>query len=96
MKKILIITTVSGFLYKFEMENVRILQELGYEVHYAANENVPAYIYDKEELTKRGIIFHHVDIYQSPYERKQNKLALKKLKELVRKEGIQYIFLVER
>lgn len=91
MKKILIITTVSGFLYKFEMENVRILQELGYEVHYAANENVPAYIYDKEELTKRGIIFHHVDIYQSPYERKQNKLALKKLKELVRKEGIQYI-----
>ena len=91
MKKILIITTVSGFLYKFEMENVRILQELGYEVHYAANENVPAYIYDKDELTNRGIIFHHVDIYQSPYERKQNKLALKKLKELVCKEGIQYI-----
>ena len=91
MKKILIITTVSGFLYKFEMENVRILQELGYEVHYAANENVPNYIYDKNELAKHGIIFHHVDIYQSPYERKHNKIALKKLKELVRKEGIQYI-----
>ena len=91
MKKILIITTVSGFLYKFEMENVRILQELGYEVHYAANEHVPAYIYDKEELTKRGIVFHHVDIYQSPYERKRNKLALRTLKEIVEREGINYI-----
>ena len=35
MKKILILTTVSGFLYKFEMDNVRILQKMGYEVHYA-------------------------------------------------------------
>ncbi len=91
MKKILIITTVSGFLYKFEMGNVRILRELGYEVHYAANENVPNYIYDKEELIRNGVIFHHVDIAQSPYERKQNKLALKTLKELVRKEDIAYI-----
>ena len=81
MKKILIITTVSGFLYKFEMDNVRILRELGYEVHYAANEYVPNYIYDKEELTRNGVIFHHIDIYQSPYERKQNKIALKQLKE---------------
>lgn len=91
MKKILIITTVSGFLYKFEMDNVRILQELGYEVHYAANEYVPNYIYDKNELTERGIIFHHIEIAQSPYERKKNKLALKALEELVEKEGIGYI-----
>ena len=91
MKKILIITTVSGFLYKFEMENVRILRELGYEVHYAANEHVPNYIYDKEELTRNGVIFHHVDIAQSPFERKQNTAALKQLKNLVRTEGIKYI-----
>lgn len=91
MKKILIITTVSGFLYKFEMDNVRILRELGFEVHYAANEHVPNYVYDKEELTRNGVIFHHVDIYQSPYERKQNKLALKALKNLVEKEEIGYI-----
>ena len=79
MKKILIITTVSGFLYKFEMQNVRILRGLGYEVHYAANEHVPAYIYDKKELDKNGVIFHHVDIAQSPYERKMNKKALGQL-----------------
>ncbi len=91
MKKILIITTVSGFLYKFEMDNVRILRELGYEVHYAANEYVPNYIYDKEELTRNGVIFHHIDIYQSPYERKQNRIALKQLKAIVRDEGIGYI-----
>lgn len=91
MKKILIITTVSGFLYKFEMGNVRILRELGYEVHYAANEHVPAYIYDKSVLDKNGVIFHHVDIAQSPYERKQNRKALERLKEIVKSEGISYV-----
>lgn len=91
MKKILIITTVSGFLYKFEMDNVRILRDLGFEVHYAANEHVPNYAYDKDELTRNGVIFHHVDIYQSPYERKKNKLALEALKDIVKKEGIGYI-----
>ena len=39
MKNILILTTVSGFLKKFEMENVKILQSMGYMVHYAANMN---------------------------------------------------------
>lgn len=91
MKKILIITTVSGFLYKFEMDNVCILRDLGYEIHYAANEHVPNYIYDKSVLDKNGVIFHHVDIAQSPYERRQNKKALNQLKELVKKEGIGYI-----
>ena len=42
-KKVLILTTVSGFLQKFETRNVRILQEAGYEVHYAANPELPVY-----------------------------------------------------
>ena len=35
MKKALLVTTVSGFVPQFEMNNVKILQEMGYEVHYA-------------------------------------------------------------
>ena len=37
MKKALIVTTVGGFVPKFEMNNVYLLQSLGYEVHYASN-----------------------------------------------------------
>ena len=36
-KKVLLVTTVSGFVPQFEMNNVRILQSMGFEVHYAAN-----------------------------------------------------------
>ena len=43
MKKALLVTTVSGFVPQFEMNNVRMLQEMGYEVHYAANYHTPSY-----------------------------------------------------
>ena len=34
-KKALFVATVGGFVTQFEMENVSLLQELGYEVHSA-------------------------------------------------------------
>ena len=43
MKKALIVTTVSGFVPQFESNNVTLLQNKGYEVHYAANFRIPAY-----------------------------------------------------
>ena len=36
-KKALLVTTVSGFVPQFEMNNVHILQNMGFEVHYASN-----------------------------------------------------------
>ena len=41
--KVLLVTHVSGFVPQFEMNNVRILQSMGYEVHYASNFNTPSY-----------------------------------------------------
>ena len=37
MKKILYVTTTSGFLPQFERNDVKIIQQMGYEVHYASN-----------------------------------------------------------
>lgn len=36
-EKVLFVATVGNFLQLFEWNDVKILQELGYEVHYAAN-----------------------------------------------------------
>lgn len=36
-KKALLVTRVSGFVPQFETDAVHILQDMGYEVHYAAN-----------------------------------------------------------
>ena len=91
MKKALIVTHVSGFLLKFCMNDVEILQKMGYEVHYASNRNEKGYLYEETQLSERNIIFHHVDIARSPYMFKMNFQALKQLIKIINEENIQLI-----
>lgn len=81
MKKALIVTRVSGFVPQFEMNNVRLLQEMGYEVHYAANFDTVVYGSDNHRLEGTGIICHHIPFCRSPFSRQvtQSYQALKKL-----------------
>ena len=67
IKKALLVTTVSGFVPQFEMNNVKILQDMGYEVHYAANYNTPVYTDNNDRLDGTGIIRHQVDFVRSPF-----------------------------
>lgn len=90
MKKALLVTTVSGFVPQFEMGNVKILQEMGYEVHYAANYHMPSYGDDNSRLDGTGIVRHQVDFERSPYSRK-NAAAYQQLKELMIKERFQLV-----
>lgn len=85
MKRALIITTVSGFVPQFEMNNVKILQELGYEVHYATNYHMPVYTDNNDRLNGTGIIRHQIDFVRSPYHVTKNIKALKQLVNLMRK-----------
>lgn len=90
-RKILFITTISGFLYQFEMNDVKILQEAGYEIHYASNMDIPVYKFDREALEKQGIIFHHVSISKKPTKLVQNYWALKQIRKIIREEGIDVV-----
>lgn len=67
MKKALIVTRVSGFVPQFEMNNVKILQHFGYEVHYAANFDTVVYGPDNSRLDGTGIICHHIPFCRSPF-----------------------------
>lgn len=91
MKTVLIITHVSGFLMKFETENVKLLQEMGYTVHFASNRNEIGYPFEQEELFKIGVIFHHIDIARSPYMFQMNKKALRQLITIINEEQIELI-----
>lgn len=84
-KKVLLVTTVSGFVPQFEMSNVHILQNLGYEVHYAANYHTPSYGDDNHRLDGTGIIRHQIDFVRSPFQL-QNIKVYKQLKQLMAKE----------
>ena len=91
MRKALIITNLSGFLWKFELDNVALLQSLGYEVHFASNINEKGYEFELYQLEELGIAFHHIDIARSPYMWKMNAVALKQIKGIVQKEKIDII-----
>ena len=68
-KKALLVTRVSGFVPQFEMNNVKILQEMGYEIHYAANFEVVVYGKDNSRLMGTGIHRHHIPFGRSPFSR---------------------------
>lgn len=90
-KKALLITTVSGFVPQFEMENVKLLQELGYEVHYASNFKNPHYGTDNRRLKKTGIQNHQIDFVRSPYHFWQNLKAYHQLVKLLQEDFYELI-----
>lgn len=91
MKRALIVTTVSGFVPQFEMNNVHILQEMGYEVHYASNFHNPHYGSDNQRLVGTDIICHQVDFVRSPFRVTENIKAYRQLKNLLQKYGFHCI-----
>lgn len=83
----LFVATIYGFLDSFEVNDMRILQDMGYEVHSMANPYV-----DQDPAKTRvempnidsigGIVKHDWVCARSPYD-KNNIIALKQLKSLL-------------
>lgn len=89
-KKALLVTRVSGFVPQFEIDAVHILQDMGYEVHYAANFDQIVYGKDNDRARQLGLICHSI-----PFARKllchDNWKAYKMLVELMRKEHFELV-----
>ncbi|MBC5689800.1 glycosyltransferase family 4 protein [Mediterraneibacter sp. NSJ-55] len=90
-KNILILATVGGFLMKFETENVKLLQSLGYRVHYAANMREQHYLFEETKLKEIGVEAHHIDIERSPYMVRENKKAFDQLLDIIDRFEISMI-----
>lgn len=90
MKKALLVTRVSGFIPQHEMNNVKILQEMGYEVHYAANYHTVVYGKDNSRLDGTGIVRHQIDFCRSPFSW-QVRVSYRQLKELLLREEFDLI-----
>lgn len=88
-KPVLILATTSDFLWKFETENVKLLQQMGCTVHYAANMNEPHYLPGGESIA--GVKAHHIDIARSPFMLQYNQAALGQLVRLIRSQGIRLL-----
>lgn len=91
MKRILIVTTIGGFLPQFEMNDIKLLQEQGYEIHYASNFDNPVYALEKQDLVEKGIVLHPICIHKSPAHIRQNFRALKELYRILRTGNFEVI-----
>ena len=91
MKKALILTNQSGFLWKFELDNVLLLQSLGISVHYASNSAEEGYHYDPRDLDRLGVVYHDIPIARSPYMWRMNFEAFRRLMDIVENEKIDLI-----
>lgn len=90
MKKALLVTRVSGFIPQHEMNNVKILQKMGYEVHYATDLNNVVYGKDNSRLNNTGIITHQIDFVKSPFSSEVKKSYMQ-LKQLMLSESFDLI-----
>ena len=86
--KVLIVTTVSGFLWQFEKNTVEILKEQKAQIHYASNFEHPAYDFEPSYFNKQNIRLHPIPIQKSPYRIRENFQALKSLINIIQKEEI--------
>ncbi|MBO6282710.1 MAG: hypothetical protein J6M63_02135, partial [Pseudobutyrivibrio sp.] len=66
--KALIVSSVYGFLTKFERQNVELLKSMGIEIHYASNHTNVVYEDCEDIIDEYGIIYHDIPIKQQPLE----------------------------
>ena len=91
-KKALMTASVASMIDLFNMDNIRILQQLGYEVHVASNfkfgsitsqERVDAF---RKELKEAGIRVCHIPIPRSIGDIKNIVCSYRQMKRLLEKE----------
>lgn len=91
MKKALLITTISGFVPQFEFNSVHILNEFGYEIHYASNFHNPVYITPESWYKEERITKHQIAIHKSPFHFCTNIRAFKELVRIIDDEQITLV-----
>ncbi|WP_342436968.1 glycosyltransferase family 4 protein [Paenibacillus sp. FSL L8-0436] len=96
MKKALILVSVASMIDQFNMLNIKVLQEMGCEIHVAANfhsgsttsnERVNSF---REKLDSLGIKVHHILINRSVLS-KDNIRAYKEVKSLIERERFDVV-----
>lgn len=95
MKRALIVAATGGFLNGFLIPDMKLLQEMGYEVHCAANGNSVSTFVPEERFASIGVTFHQIDFSSTSPVSKESLTAYKQydrhedLEDVVIKMGSQ-------
>lgn len=97
MKKVLMLASVASMIDQFNMQNIAILQEQGYEVHVAANfeqgstsskERMEQF---KKELKEKNILYFQIDFSRNVANIHQNMKAYKQIKKILKDNKYEFI-----
>ncbi len=91
MKNALIVTSIAGFLPQFLDNDVSVLEEKGYTVHFASDFTNPIYKFDRKELEYQGIVMHPITLHKKPWHIIRNLIGLIQLVHIIRSEDIKLI-----
>ncbi|MGN0481372.1 MAG: glycosyltransferase [Lachnospiraceae bacterium] len=91
MKKALIVATVGGFAVIFEQNNMELLRNMGYELHYAADFSNHVYEFQDNFWSESKITTHQVDFVKKPFDIAGNLKAYRQLKQVIDKEKFSII-----
>ena len=83
MKNVLIVANLAGFA-SFLLNDMKTLQEMGYQITFAANSNKLEWSDTKEKLDERGITFIQIDFDSKNPFSKQNLIAYKQIRQLLK------------
>lgn len=96
MKKMLMVATVPSMIGQFNMNNIQILLELGYEVHVACDfndrsvwtgERVEKF---KDQLEEKNVKYFQVDFSRSPLKVWKHRKSYVQLKKLLEKNEYEF------
>lgn len=96
-KKALMLAAKANMIHQFNHRNIRILQELGYEVHIATNMIDAGSMSDQENerfkqwMKDNNVIAHQVDFERRLGTIKGNILAIRQLKQLFKDNDYKFI-----
>lgn len=97
MKKMLMVTSVPSMIGLFNMDNILILKEFGYDVHVACDFRDRS-VWSKEQienlvqnLKELNIKCHQIDFSRSIFKWKRHKKASQELEELLTKHSFEFI-----
>lgn len=93
MKKVLIIASVASMIEQFNMNNIEILQSLGYAVDVACNFRLGSGDYEglKKLLRKRNVEIFQIDFTRNVYDIRQDYTAYCQIRELLVDDRYQFI-----
>jgi glycosyltransferase involved in cell wall biosynthesis len=97
MKKALMVSTIAPMIGLFNMGNLSILKDLGYEVHVACNFDCGSTWSGqraeefKRELKEKKIIAHQIDFSRNPLNIGDDLVSYKQIRALVRQEKFDLI-----